>query len=205
MRREAPDTRFFREIQDFNLEFLGLVATAWSSSQRPVFGLDSSVMEPLAHLNSEQMEAIAAAPCLLAGFSSTRRARAPRIAEPGPSDDGGWSEQARLFAAGLLTYCWQMARRDPLRAALCVGSEAQALVGGATVRDIRGYADRALQHLEARFCAHTRFWPDLVRATRDNHPERLQLARLTAIQAATLEAGRRSVQSQSGTLSVSVR
>jgi hypothetical protein len=82
-----------------------------------------------------------------------------------------------------------MARRDSLRAALCIGPAASTLAGDTTFRDIRGYADRASQHLEARFRRHTRFWPDLVRATRDGQPERLHLARLTAIQLATSELG----------------
>jgi hypothetical protein len=86
-----------------------------------------------------------------------------------------------------------VARRDPLRAALCARSPAGALAGETAYRNICGCADRALERLEARFRRQTRFWPDLVRATRDGHAERLQLARLSAIQLAMIEAGQRQI------------
>jgi hypothetical protein len=56
--------------------------------------------------------------------------------------------------------------------------------------DIHALAARALLHVEARFAARSRFWPDLVRAARDGNDESIRLARLTAIQLATSEAGR---------------
>ncbi len=194
MRREAPDTHFYAEIRDLNLEFLGLVAAGRRHCHGSIFGLDAGVVDPISRFSRAQLEAMAATPCLLAGFATSRGARAIRIAEPPPAADPDWSAHARLFAAELLTYVLQMRRRDPLRAALCAsiaaGSLAGTLAGDSAYRDIRGYADRALQHLEARFRRQTRFWPDLVRATREGHPERLQLARLSAIQLATSEAGR---------------
>ncbi len=194
MQREAPDTHFYAEISDFNLEFLGLVAQARQRCHGAVFGLDTAVVEQVSRMNPAQLEAMAEAPCLLAGFAAGRGNRPARIAEPAPTGDPEWAGHARLFAAGLLTYAWQMARRDSLRAALCIGPDAHRLAGNTSLRDIRGYADRALQHLEARFRAHARFWPDLVRATRDGRPERLLLARLTAIQLATLEASQGTVR-----------
>jgi hypothetical protein len=200
MQREAPDSIFFREINDFNAEFLALLAAAATRYSGPMLGLDSAILEPIAKLSGAQLEAIAGTPCLLAGFAVARRQRALRVAESQPSTDAAWTEQARLFAAGLLTYAWQMARRDPLRAALCLGPQAQALVAGTTLRDIRSSAERNLQHLEARFASHSRFWPDLVRAARDGRPERIQLARLTAIQLATLEARRSNARERVTTL-----
>lgn len=188
MRREAPDTRFFSEIKDLNMEFLSLVAAARDRCHGPVFGLDGAVVEHIGRLAPAQLEAMAETPCLLAGFAAARAPRVDsRVAEPAPVSDAQWTGRARLFAAGLLTYAWQVARRDSLRAALCVGPAAAALAGDTSFREIRGYADRALLHLEARFRGSHRFWPDLVRAGRDGHPERLQLARLTAIQLATSE------------------
>ena len=188
MRREAPDTRFYIDIKDLNVEFLSLVAAARERCHGPVFGLDSAVVEHIGRLSPAQLEAMAETPCLLAGFAAARAQRfASRVAEPAPAHDAEWIERARLFAAALLTYAWQTARRDALRAALCVGPAATALAGDTSFRQIRGYADRALSHLEARFRRSGRFWPDLVRAGREGHPERLQLARLTAIQLATSE------------------
>jgi hypothetical protein len=191
MRREAPDTHFYAEIRDLNLEFLGLIAAGKQCCHGPVFGLDAAIVEQISRFSRAELETMAATPCLLAGFGGGRGARPARIAEPSPSSDAQWVGHARLFAAGLLTYVLQMAGRDPLRAALCAGSTAGAPACGTAYRDICAGADRALERLEARFRRQTRFWPDLIRATRDGHPERLQLARLSAIQLATFEAGRR--------------
>jgi hypothetical protein len=131
---------------------------------------------------------MAATPCLLAGFASARTARFPqRVAEPPPAADAEWVGQAGLFAAGLLTYVWQMGRRDALRAALCGAGTAAAQGDELSFMRIRGLAARAAQHIEARFSGRTRFWPDLVRAVRDGQPEGIRLARLTAIQLATSE------------------
>jgi len=195
MQREAPDTHFYAEIRDLNLEFLGLIAAGRQRHQGPIFGLDAAIVDQISRLTRPQLEAMAATPCLLAGFAGGRT-RPTRVAEPSPSSDVGWAGHARLFAAGLRTYVVQMARRDPLRAALCAGDTAGALADNTAYRDICGCADRALEQLEARFRRQTRFWPDLVRASRDGHPERLQLARLSAIQLATFEAGRRASASR---------
>jgi hypothetical protein len=185
MQREAPDTHFYAEIRDFNLEFLGLVTAAKARCHGAVLGLDPGVVEALGRLDPAQLGEVAATPCLLAGFAP-RPSRPGRIAEPPPALDPDWAEQARLFAAGLLTYVSQMSR-DPLRAALCASAGMTTIAAAPGARDLRGDAHRALQHLEARFSRHARFWPDLVRASRDGHPERLHLARLTAIQLAMSE------------------
>ena len=186
MQREAPDTHFYAEIRDFNVEFLGLVSAAAGRCHGPVFGLDPGVVEPIGRLDPSQLVAMAATPCLLAGFAA-RPPRPARIAEPPPAVDADWSEQARLFAASLLAYASRMSRRDSLRAALCASGAVAAVPVLPAGGDIRGHANRALQHLEARFSRHARFWPDLVRASRDGHAERLHLARLTAIQLAMSE------------------
>ena len=185
MQREAPDTHFYAEIRDFNLEFLGLVTAAKGRCHGAVFGLDPGIVDALGRLDPAQLGDVAATPCLLAGFAP-RPSRPGRIAEPPPALDAEWAEQARLFAAGLLAYASQMSR-DPLRAALCASAGIATIGPAPGARDLRGHAHRALQHLEARFSRHARFWPDLVRATRDGHAERLQLARLAAIQLAMAE------------------
>ena len=186
---EAPDTHFYAEMRDFNLEFLDLMVSGRRRCHGPVFGLDTAVVDPISRFSLAQLEAMAATPCLLAGFTVMVPRAGTRVAEPVPGSDPEWGEHARLFAAGLLTYVRQATRRDSLRTALCVGAAGHLLTGDGGCRDIRSYADRALQQLEARFRRSSRFWPDLVRAARDGHPERLQLARLTAIQLATAEAG----------------
>lgn len=186
MRCEAPDTHFFADIREFNLEFLALVAAGRQLLHGPVLGLDVAVADQVSQLRPRQLEDMASTPCLLVGFGAAARGGA-RVAEPLPEVDPRWLERARLFATGLLTYVWQATRRDPLRAALCLGAGGPGSVDHAA-RDLRGRADRALTLLEARFGQSSRFWPDLVKAVRDGHPARLQLARLTAIQLAAAEA-----------------
>lgn len=66
MQREAPDTHFYAEISDFNLEFLGLLVEARQRCHGGVFGLDSAVVEQISRLNAAQLVAMAATPCLLA-------------------------------------------------------------------------------------------------------------------------------------------
>ncbi len=194
MQCEPPDLQFYAEIHDLNLEFLGLVAEGRNCCHGPVFGLDVAVVEQISRFRPAQLEAIAATPCLLAGFDAGRNARfASLVAEPTPARDPAWAAKARLFAAGLFTYAWQNSRRDALRAALCAGPAAVSLAGHVSFREMRALADQALQHLEARFRRRSRFWPDLVRAARDGPAERLDLARLTAIQLATCEAAPKGV------------
>jgi hypothetical protein len=196
MRREAPDSHFFAEVRDLNLAFLELVSAGRQRRHGPVFGLDVAIVDEIGRFSPAQLGEMAATPCLLAGFMAPRSGRLPqRVAESPPAGDPDWVAQAGVFAAGLLTYVWQMARRDALRCALCAG--AAASVPGSEMRfaDIRSLATQALQHVEARFLDCTRFWPDLVRATRDGEPEYLHLARLTAIQLATSEVGRAAAPS----------
>jgi hypothetical protein len=189
MQREPPDSQFYDEIRDLNFEFLVLVTEGRTSGRGMVFGLDTAVVEQIGRFRQAQLAAVAATPCLLAGFGAGPNARvASLVAEPAPGCDSAWLAKARLFAAGLLTYAWQMSRRDSLRSALCAGPAAASLAGSTSFGEMRARADQALQRLEARFCDRTRFWPDLVRAAREGHAERLSLARLTAIQLATCES-----------------
>lgn len=188
MRREPPDSQFYAEVHDLNLEFLGLLAEARERLHGPVFGLEVAVVEQVSRLLPAQLDAMAATPCLLAGFRAGCATRTlPHIAEPAPAPDAAWLDRARLFAAGLLTYTWQMSRRDPLRAALCAGPAGGPIAARMSFRELRNRVEQAVEHIEARFGRGMRFWPDLVRAARDGHTERIELARLTAIQLVTRE------------------
>ncbi len=192
MQCEGPDTQFFAELRELNLEFLELLVQARDRGEASVFGLDSAVLDAIRRLAGAQREAIAATPCLLAGFRAGNAGRvALGVAEPLPERHAQWVTAARLFAAGVLGYAWQMARRDPLRAALCAGPVASTLAGQMSFREMRGAGEQALQKMEARFHGRSRFWPDLVSAARDGHDARLDLARLTAIQLAIGELDRR--------------
>lgn len=188
MRCEPPDLQFYAEIRDLNLEFLELIVEAHRTWGRSVFGLDGVVLAQIGCLHAAQLEAVASAPCLLAGLSMRRPLPSPAfVAESRPDGDFAWNERLRLFAAGLWTYVWQMVRQDPLRAALCAGTPQAAQLGAMSFRDMRCFGEQARQHLQARFL-DGRFWPDLVRAAQDGQAEGLQLARLSAIQLATSEA-----------------
>jgi len=189
MQCEAPDTHFYADIRDFNLEFLGLVASARHAGQGCLLGLDSGVVQQVSRLPALQLQAMATIPCLLAAFGVGPRTGL-RVAEPPPGEDPRWVERLRLFTTGLLTYLWQMSRSDALRVALVLGPTAPPHAPEAPMRDIRNHAEQAARHLEARFRTSPRFWPDLVRAARDGQPQRLHLARLTAIQLASAEKPR---------------
>lgn len=187
MRREPPDPGFYAEIRDLNLECLRLVIEG-RRGVRPVLGLDSAIVEQISRLTSTQLEAVAGTPCLLAALSAVRPAGTvpDGIAEPLHESDARWLDATRVFTAGLITYVWQTARRDPLLAGLCVGPVTRNSADPATLsfRDVRRVTRGASHHLEARFYRHARFWPDLIRACRDGNAERVRLAQLTGIQLA---------------------
>ena len=188
MQREAPDSHFYKEIMDFNIEFLGLVAAARLACHGSAFGLERPIIERIGMLTTGQLEAMAATPCLLASLSSDRAsARMTFLAEPPPPPDPAWAEESRVFAARLLTYAWQMVRRDSLHAVLCVGPAVERLSPKTSYGELRQVARRDLRQLEARFHRHQRFWIDLARAARDGRSEELRVAQLAAIPLATAE------------------
>jgi hypothetical protein len=188
MQREAPDSFFYREIKDFNIEFLGLVAAARHACHGAAFGLERPIIERIGLLSPTQLEAMASTPCLLASLASDRQAvRQSFLAEPPPAPDPVWVEESRLFAARLLTYAWQMMRRDSLHAVLCVGPATESLSAGMSYGEMRAVARRDLRQLEARFHGHPRFWLDLTLAARDGRNADLRMAQLASIALATGE------------------
>jgi hypothetical protein len=194
MRPEPPDSRFYAEITDLNLEFLRLVADSRRHRAEAVFGLEPTIADLIARLTSAQLLAIAETRCLLAGLRQPLRLfAATGVAEArGELSDRRWLEAAQVFAAGLITYAWQVARRDPLRATLCLGALAPEFreLG---FRDAQRYSAAAPGHLEARFHAHSRLWTDLVTAAYRGGEDRLRLARLGVVQVALSDAARRAL------------
>jgi hypothetical protein len=108
------------------------------------------------------------------------------ISEPSIESDTHWQEASRIFLASLLTYVWQIARRDPLLSGLCAGhsSDWSASLREASFRELRQICDSRQNELQARFHAHPRFWPDLVSAARAGDLQRVHLARMSGIQLA---------------------
>lgn len=188
MRREAPDRDFYTALRDLNLEFLRLLVRCWHRSCTMAAGLDPLVHEQLAGLAADELEAIAAVPCLLARLREASDAPVARAAEPRPGAEPPCLADRGVFIAELLTYATQVVRSDPLRLALCAGPGAGRAMAGLRFREIHAYARRSAPRLEARFGRHPRFWPELVAAAREGTPRRLELARLSAIQLAVVEA-----------------
>jgi hypothetical protein len=186
MARNAPDTRASVEIHELNREFLYLVRSAGDAGS--AFGLDPAVRLRLVTLTVAQLEGIAKTPCLLAGFG-----RWPTgLGRPGVADGHApallrsdpHAEATRLFAATLLGWLWQTARRDRLLATLCTGPGSFAVdrLREAAFRDLQYAAAFATESLEARFCRHPRLWPDLVRSANQRDPTILVATRLSVVQ-----------------------
>jgi hypothetical protein len=184
MQCKPPDMRFFGELKDLNAGFLNLIVDYGKSWQEPVLGLDAGSASALRRLSDSELDFIAAAPGMLAGFTVLPTHQ--RVWESRSDlyqSDERWLESARLFCIGMMTYLWQLARRDELVAALCVGS-ANGRVGRLaelSFREIQGCADRAMSQLNARFGCHPTFWPDLIRAARSEDLEFKAISRLAII------------------------
>jgi hypothetical protein len=189
MRRETPDSRFYTELEELNLEFLQLLADRPRHLETQAFGLEAGVVEQISRLTLPQRQAVAATPCLLAGLGRwPQRGNAVRIAEDRTEvGDRRWADAARVFVTGLVTYVWQMARRDDLHAALCLGGRAREFRDFG-FREAQRYAAAALGCMEARFRYQRWLWPDLIRCAREGNAERLRLAQLSAVQLALSEA-----------------
>lgn len=176
-----PDTQLRQEIRDFNREFLALVSAA--PSPGTAYGLAPAVRHRLAGLGPGALAAIADTPCLLMAVLPAAPRPAAGVAD-GPGLLTAPVEPARLFAAALLTWLWHTARQDRLLAALCMGPGRQAAdqLATAALGDLQRAAARAEFSLEARFCRHPRFWPDLVRAASRADAQVLTATHLSAVQ-----------------------
>ena len=110
MRREAPDTHFYAEIRDLNLEFLEpggrrqalLPRTDLRAGRRRWWTRSAGSTR-------RSSKPWPPHPASWRALRRSRGARAVRIAEPPPAADPDWGAHARLFAAELLTYVLQMA------------------------------------------------------------------------------------------------
>ena len=184
MQCKPPDMQFFRELKDVNREFLRLIAAHPGGRAAAVLGMDAGHVECLKRLDHEQLDFIARAPGMLATVEFEPRMSA--VAEASavqPALHAGWAESARLFAAGLSTYLWQMARRDPAGAAFCIGRHSRWLrrVAELGFEEIQRAAGSMSLSLRARFAGHPRFWPDLIRAAASRDAEFRSLSRLSII------------------------
>jgi len=181
---EAPEKRFFCELRELNAEFLSLAGHPDRPGGRELFGLEPALSECIGSLSAEQLDFVAGTPVLLAGFAAIDAP--PGIGERTAyfdAADGNWLASTQAFSAGLMTYLWQIARRGGLDAAFCVGLSRDQVRRLAAWRfaDIRVLAATASQRIEARFCHHPRFWPELIRAAGSGAKPVQRLLRLSAI------------------------
>jgi len=179
MARNALEKAFQEEMAEFNLAFLGLIARAGPDG--PGFGLATELLPPLAGLGIEQRRQLARAPCLLAGFSpELLGAQMPALADRAPNPVSTDPATA-IYASGLLTWLWQLYRHSPVLAGLYTGA-AETGLGALGLNEVQRRASLAAHFLQARFCRHPCFWPDLLAALLSDDPERIAVARLSALQ-----------------------
>ena len=184
MQCKPPDMRFYGELKELNIQFLSLIVEYRRPWQEPVLGLDAGSAAALSRLSASELDFIATAPGLLAGF--TQLPPQPSVCYSSidlDQLDAKWLSSARHYCIGIMTYLWQLARRDQLVAALCVGPASRRISHFAELSfgDIQGCADRAIAQLNARFGDHPTFWPDLIRAARSQDAEFRDLSRLAII------------------------
>ena len=193
MHCEPPDKHFFAEIRDLNLEFLGLVSDPRAGNAAlQLLGLSPAVAAQLRLLSDPERRFVAGVPGLLAGFR-----RLP--ARPGVSDaapvaglDRHWLGSATVFSAGLMTYLWQVAQRDQLLTALCIGpgSDTRSELRTLTFRDIQSGAVCAVGQLRARLGHHPHWWHNLLNAARSRNDLDRERCRLDLIALSLGRSGR---------------
>ncbi|MDJ0926434.1 MAG: hypothetical protein QNJ73_02195 [Gammaproteobacteria bacterium] len=183
MRRDPPDTQFFIDLHELNREFLALIRhpqAAEDSWQQ--LGLDAGIAHAVRRLKPQELEFAAGVPGLLAEFATLPSLSAVAD-DPAPTAMPAWLDAARVFAAALLTYLWQLSRRDELASALCVGLDdaRRRELQGIHFREIQRGAATAAGQLRARYGRHPRLWPQLLQAARSREPQLREFCRLDLI------------------------
>lgn len=189
MAYQQREKRVSEDIRQLNLGFLRLLGQPAACPAPPRCGLDGVILRRLAHLSLEELETLAAAPCLLATVPLAGRAAERRLAAE-PAADGGeggaWLASARLYTMGLLVYLWELARTDPYLAGLCVDRPRVTVpaLAGLGIREVHELAIARASRLRARFAENRRLWPDLLRAATRADPELWHVTRLSVLQLA---------------------
>jgi len=187
MWRKQPDKRFYSELADFNRDFLELIARYPGGESTRVLGLEPAVVAAIRRMDADQLGEVASAPCLLAGFGDPAPQEPVGIAEQPPQALStacrAWRDAARVYAAGLITYLWQLSRNDALAATLCIGPLPPRIRHFAELSfsEIRQHTEGAVDYLQARLADHPHAWPDLVRFARSADAESQALSRLMLI------------------------
>jgi len=174
MQCKPPDKQFFAEIRDLNLGFLQLVADPGAGDEAlGMLAMPSASAAALQSLQQAELSRVASAPVLLARLDGPSFGAGVAEAMPLPAGlDPQWSRRASLFAAGLLTYLWQLARRQPVAAALCLGPDPARVhaLARLTGQEVLACGAVAGAMLRARRVFRAPFLPELLRAARDDAP-----------------------------------
>lgn len=174
MQCKPPDKQFFSEIRDLNLGFLQLVADPRVGDDAlGMLAMPSASAAALQSLQQAELSRLACAPVLLARLDDLSLGSGVAETTPLPAGlDPEWSRRASLFAAGLLTYLWQLARRQPVAASLCLGPDpvrVQALAR-LTGQEVLACGAVAGAMLRARRVFRAPFLPQLLRTAREDAP-----------------------------------
>ncbi len=187
MHQKQPDLQFFSELTDLNMDFLRLVIRYPCRDARSVLGLEPPIVDSLRRMDEDQLRSLAAAPRLLACFSSLPPEQLPgTIAESGPgrsAEEKAWLDIAAVFATGLMTYLWQLSKQDRCIASLCIGPTPPRIRDFAAVRfrDIRYQATHSVHLLRAHQSDQPHVWSELIRSACSADPEMQHLSRLKLI------------------------
>ncbi len=182
-----PGRELAGEITAINRSFLALLTDPAVAGQASLCGLNAGVLTRLRQLDPAQLDALAQAPVLLAGFGllpgATRAAIPPdcQVADSGVPRQ--WSNQALQFANRLLTSLWHYSRQADGITEFCIGLDnaAAAWLAGLSFVELCERADAVCASLQARHAGHPGCWPDLVASARAAQPARLAAAQLSLI------------------------
>ncbi|HHQ14096.1 MAG TPA: hypothetical protein ENK16_03630 [Chromatiales bacterium] len=187
MRRKAPDSQFYAEIRELNQQFLDLIADP-SACRHPglLQGLPVGIAESVASLSAESRLFLADVPGLLVEFawlSGPVPAADPGTGVADGAPDPDWLATAQVFVAGLMTYVWQLARRDPFASALCLGLSVEGgrMLATMSFTEVQRNARHAIPALRVRYGHHPRLWRELLRAARHLNPEQRDRCRADLI------------------------
>ncbi|MGI9329358.1 MAG: hypothetical protein ACR2QB_01460 [Gammaproteobacteria bacterium] len=174
MQCKPPDKQFFAEIRDLNLAFLQLVADPRAGDQAlGMLAMPSASAAALQSLPPAELSRVACAPVLMARLDAPGLDAGVAETAPLPAGlDPQWSRNVSLFAAGLLTYLWQLARRQPVAASLCLGPDPARVhaLARLTGRQVMAAGAVAGAMLRARRIFRAPFLPELLRAVRNDAP-----------------------------------